>query len=90
MEKTDLHLSIDADLLKRAEAAGIDPSEALEEALAARLDAGVRDQGRPFEDQTNDAEARATRWALENAEAIREHNDRIAERGLIGADWRRW
>lgn len=36
------------------------------------------------------AEVRARRWAEENAEAIKEHNDRIEERGLIGAEWRKW
>lgn len=36
------------------------------------------------------AEARARRWAEENAEAIKEHNEAIARRGLIGAEWRRW
>jgi post-segregation antitoxin (ccd killing protein) len=36
------------------------------------------------------AEARATRWALENAGAISLHNARVAERGLFGEDLRRW
>lgn len=36
------------------------------------------------------AEARARRWAEENAEAIKEHNDRIARRGLIGDHFRKW
>lgn len=90
MGKIDLHLSIDAELLRRAEAAGVDPSRTLEEALSARLENGMREHGQAFISETEGAETRAQRWARENAEAIQEHNDRIAERGLIGADWRRW
>lgn len=36
------------------------------------------------------AEARARRWADENAEAIRHNNEAIARRGIFGADLRRW
>lgn len=36
------------------------------------------------------AEARARRWAEDNAEAIKEHNDRIERRGLIGDHFRKW
>lgn len=36
------------------------------------------------------AEARARRWAEENAEAIRRHNERIAREGCFGEDLRRW
>ncbi len=36
------------------------------------------------------AEDRARRWAAENAEAIAEHNQRIARRGLISDHFRRW
>jgi antitoxin CcdA len=36
------------------------------------------------------AEARAKRWAEENAEAIRIHNDFVAKHGVFGAEWRRW
>jgi antitoxin CcdA len=36
------------------------------------------------------AEDRARRWAEENAEAIKEHNERIARRGLISDYFRRW
>jgi post-segregation antitoxin (ccd killing protein) len=90
MGKIDLHLSIDAELFKRAEAAGVDPSEALEEALLARLDNGVRDQGRTFQGQDSTADARAAQWAAENADAIRDYNRRVAERGVFGEEWRRW
>lgn len=36
------------------------------------------------------AEARAKRWAEENAEAIRLHNERIQKRGVFGEDLRSW
>lgn len=42
------------------------------------------------EEEIKAAEARAAKWAEENADAIEDYNRRIAERGLIGADWRRW
>ena len=36
------------------------------------------------------AEERARPWAAENAEAIKEHNARIARRGLISDHFRKW
>lgn len=36
------------------------------------------------------AEARARRWAEENAEAIKAYNERIRRRGCFGDDLRRW
>ena len=36
------------------------------------------------------AESRAHRWAEENAEAIREHNEAIKRRGLISEHFRKW
>jgi antitoxin CcdA len=36
------------------------------------------------------AEARARRWAEENAEALRLNNEAIKRRGVFGADLRRW
>jgi hypothetical protein len=36
------------------------------------------------------AGAKAAAWARKNAEAIRVHNERIAKRGIFGADARRW
>ena len=35
-------------------------------------------------------DARARRWAEENAEAIKDYNARIRRRGLIGDHFRRW
>jgi post-segregation antitoxin (ccd killing protein) len=41
--------------------------------------------------QESDARsARARASAMENAEAIRVHNERVAERGIFSADARRW
>jgi len=45
---------------------------------------------REREEGPKTVDERAARWALENAEAIRTHNDRIAERGIFGEDLRRW
>lgn len=36
------------------------------------------------------AEARAKRWAEENAEAIKAYNERIRRRGCFGDQFRRW
>lgn len=36
------------------------------------------------------SEARARRWAEENAEAIRLNNEAVKRRGVFGADLRRW
>ncbi len=41
-------------------------------------------------EQARAADERAQHWARENAEAIRIHNTRVAERGLFGEDMRRW
>jgi antitoxin CcdA len=37
-----------------------------------------------------EAEAAATRWSEENAEAIDAYRRRIDERGMFGEDLRRW
>jgi antitoxin CcdA len=36
------------------------------------------------------ADARAAKWAEENAEAIEDYNRRMRERGLIGEEFRKW
>jgi len=36
------------------------------------------------------AEARARRWAEENAEALRMRGERIEREGCFGEEWRRW
>ena len=94
MDKVELKLEIEADLLRRAREAGLDPAAVLEDELRRRLgEAGMQDCGRDWSTEApppDTPEARAARWAQENAEAIKEHNQRIAERGLIGAHWRKW
>ena len=77
MGKTELKIEIDADLLKRARAAHVPLEQIVEEALEARLPpAGV--------------EERARAWAAENAEAIKDHEERIARYGVFGDDLRTW
>lgn len=77
MGKAELKVEIDADLLARAKASGVD--------LDAVTEAAVRDALK-----TDDPEIRAKRWAEENAEAIEDYNRRIADRGLFGDDLRTW
>jgi antitoxin CcdA len=77
MGKTELKIEIDAELLEAAKQAGVRLESAIEDGLRRAM----REEA---------AEQRARQWAEDNAEAIREHDQRIAERGLIGAEWRRW
>ena len=72
--------NIDPDLLARAQEAGVEVDVVLNDALreaVRRLD-------------TAGADARAAKWAEDNAEAIADYNRRIRERGLIGAEFRKW
>lgn len=92
MSKIDLTLRIDADLLGKALAAGLEPADLLESVLASQLATrtpGISERGDAFDERESAAEALAARWAAENADAIGEHNESIARRGLIGAEWRR-
>lgn len=78
MGKTELKL--DADLVAQAEAAGLAVEQVAEKALRDALrqvDAGA-------------ADARAARWAEENAEAIDDYNRRIRERGVFSDGSRTW
>jgi|GEM_PF-864280 len=93
MSKIDLTVQIDAALLREALAAGLDPAHLLEDALAGRLTSladGLAEKGASFDERERNAEARAARWAAENVDAISEHNESIARRGLIGTEWRRF
>ncbi len=71
----------------------IDP-ELLENAARIGLSvAGLSERDLRLRLQTLDpagAEARARRWAEENAEAIRRHAARIEREGCFGEEWRRW
>ena len=80
MGKTELR--IDADLLAQAQAAGVPTELVVERALREALLAA---SGRAAA-----ADARAAKWAEENAEAIADYNRRIRERGLIGEEFRKW
>jgi antitoxin CcdA len=78
-------LKIDADLLAEAQAAGVPVEQVAEDAL--RL--AIRNAN-PQNAEPQAADARAARWAEENAEAIEDYNRRIRERGLIGSEFRKW
>lgn len=97
MGKIEMRVEIDGDLAEQARAAGITLDDAAE--LGLRIALAEAGQGpalgivtarlRQVADPAA-AEERARRWARENADAIRIHNARIAERGVFGEDLRRW
>ena len=71
---------IDSELLAQALEAGVAVDAVIDAALRAaicKLDIAG-------------AETRAAKWAEEDAEAIADYNRRIRERGLIGAEFRKW
>lgn len=80
MDKPEPSSAIDPELLEQAARLGLDIGGMSENQLRLRLQK-VDPAG---------AEARARRWAEENAEAIRHNNETIARRGIFGADLRRW
>ena len=73
-------IEIEPELLEQAARLGIDVTGVDERSLRLYLQK-VDPAG---------AEARAKRWAEENAEAIKIHNDRIAKYGVFGEDLRNW
>jgi antitoxin CcdA len=73
-------LKIDSDLLAQAQAAGVPATEIAEEALRAALRKA----------DTVAADARAAKWAEENAEAIKDYNRRVRERGVFSDGLRTW
>lgn len=75
-----LEPKIDPDLLAQAQAAGVEVDSVIEAALRAALRKA----------DSAAADARAAAWAEENAEAIADYNRRIRERGLVGAEFRKW
>ena len=89
MGKIELTIQVDESLEEQAQALGMSLAEYVEERLRApRLDivgAMARQKADPV-----GAAARAKAWAEENAEAIKDYNRRIAERGLFGDEYRRW
>jgi antitoxin CcdA len=76
MGKTEVTVEIESDLLESARAAGLNIEHLVERELRLtlqRLDPAG-------------AEARAAKWAQENAEAIADYNRRIRERGVLGRE----
>ena len=81
MAKPELKkIEIEPELLEQAARLGIDVTGVDERSLRLYLQK-IDPAG---------AEARAKRWAEENAEAIRLHNERIDRSGVFGEDLRRW
>jgi antitoxin CcdA len=80
MDAPNLHQDINPELLAQAKLLGISVVGMSESQLRLHLQK-VDPAG---------AEERARRWAEENAEAIKEHNERIERRGLISDHFRRW
>ena len=80
MGKVELDIGIDPELLAQAKRLGIAVAGMSETQLRLHLQK-VDPAG---------AEERARRWAADNAEAIKEHNERIARRGLISDHFRKW
>ena len=80
MGKIELKIEIDSELMEHAAAVGLNV-----EALAERAVRLALQKADPA-----GAEARAAKWAEENAEAIADYNRRIRERGMIGAEFRKW
>ena len=78
MNPAALKVQIDPDLVAEAERLGVDLSGAsqagVERAVMLKRNAAKSDAER---------EAAAEAWAVENAEAIADHNRRIEERGLL-------
>lgn len=73
-------IEIDPELLEQAARLGIDVTGVDERTLRLYLQK-VDPAG---------AQARAKRWAQDNAAAIKEHNDRIDRYGVFGEDLRNW
>ncbi|GLK49791.1 hypothetical protein GCM10017620_27650 [Brevundimonas intermedia] len=80
MGKVELNIGIDPELLEQAARLGVAVSGLSESQLRLHLQK-VDPAG---------AEARADRWAKENAEAIKAYNDRIEKDGCFGEEWRTW
>lgn len=80
MGKIELNIGIDPELVEQAAGLGISVAGMDERALRLHLQK-VDPAG---------AEARAKRWAIENAEAIEDYNQRIARDGCFGEEWQTW
>ena len=80
MGKPELNFHIDDELLAQAAALGVKATQVTEAAL--RLAISKADPAA--------ADARAAKWAEENAEAIADYNRRIRERGVFSTGLRNW
>ncbi|HEX3887722.1 MAG TPA: type II toxin-antitoxin system CcdA family antitoxin [Phenylobacterium sp.] len=78
MGKPELNLHVDDELLALAQAAGISAQQVIEHALRVALS------------NAEGAEARAAKWAEENAVAIQAHREQIEKHGVFGEDFRTW
>lgn len=93
MGKAELRIEIDEALLAEARNAGV-PVEAVVEA-ALRCAVGTNSPGIVAADARQKAdlagaEARARKWAEDNAEAIKAYGERIEREGCFGEEWRQW
>ena len=80
MGKPELNFHIDDELLAQAAALGVKATQVTEAAL--RLAISKADPAA--------ADARAAKWAEENAEAIADYNRGIRERGVFSTGLRNW
>lgn len=80
MGKVELNIGIDPELVEQAQRLGISIVGMDERALRLHLQ-NVDPAG---------AEGRAKRWAEANAEAIRTHNEFVAQHGLLSDHLRPW
>lgn len=80
MDKIERHPGIEPELVEQAERLGISIAGMSEVQLRLHLQK-IDPAG---------AETRAKRWAQENAEAIRIHNDFVREHGLLSDHFRPW
>lgn len=71
---------LDPELLAKAEAAGVSVDDVLNEALREAVRRADKAGG----------DARAAKWAEENAEAIADYNRRVRERGVFSDGMRKW
>ena len=80
MGKIELKIEIDSELMEHAAAVGLNV-----EALAERAVRLALQNADPV-----GTEARAAKWAEENAEGIKAHREQIKEHGVFGEDFRTW
>ncbi|MDB5474747.1 MAG: post-segregation antitoxin CcdA [Phenylobacterium sp.] len=71
---------IDPELLAQAQEAGVPVDQVIEDALRRAL----------LKADKAGADARAAKWAEDNAEAIKDYNRRIRQRGVFSAGFRTW